>query len=129
MRLVSGIAVAAFLVSSSAAHAQNVARMEGLLKYWVDAGFMGAVLVARDDQVLLSKGYGLANVEWDVPATPSTRFRIASITKQFTAAAILLLEERRRLSAGPRPRALARGARGVERHHDLPPAHAYRRYS
>jgi len=59
--------------------------------------FMGAVLVARDGQVLLSKGYGFADLEWDVANAPSTKFRLGSITKQFTAASILLLEERGKL--------------------------------
>jgi CubicO group peptidase (beta-lactamase class C family) len=45
----------------------------------------------------MSQGYGLANVEWNIPSTPAARFKVASITKQFTAAAILLLEERGRL--------------------------------
>lgn len=59
--------------------------------------FMGSVLVARGGEVLLSKGYGSANLEWNVPNSPSTRFRLGSITKQFTAASILLLEERGKL--------------------------------
>ena len=60
--------------------------------------FSGAILVARDGKVLVSKGYGMADVENDVPNTPETRFRLASVTKQFTAAAVLLLQERGRLS-------------------------------
>ena len=60
--------------------------------------FSGSVLVARDGKVILSKGYGLANVEWDIPNTPQTKFRLGSITKQFTAASILLLQERGKLS-------------------------------
>jgi CubicO group peptidase (beta-lactamase class C family) len=59
--------------------------------------FMGSALVARGDDVLLSKGYGSANLEWDLPNTPSTRFRLGSLTKQFTSASILLLEERGKL--------------------------------
>jgi CubicO group peptidase (beta-lactamase class C family) len=47
-----------------------------------------------DGEVLLSKGYGLANREWEIPNTPDTKFRIGSLTKQFTAMAILLLQER-----------------------------------
>lgn len=62
--------------------------------------FAGSVLVARDGKVIVSKGYGLANVELDVPNTPQTRFRLGSITKQFTATAILLLQERGKLSVG-----------------------------
>jgi CubicO group peptidase (beta-lactamase class C family) len=60
--------------------------------------FSGAILVARDGKVLVSKGYGMADVENDVPNTPETKFRLGSITKQFTAAAILLLQERGKLS-------------------------------
>jgi CubicO group peptidase (beta-lactamase class C family) len=59
--------------------------------------FMGVVLVARGDAVIFSKAYGAANLEWEVPNTTNTRFRLGSITKQFTAACILLLEERGKL--------------------------------
>ena len=60
--------------------------------------FMGSVLVAKGGHVLLEKGYGMANVEWSVPNTPDTRFRIGSMTKQFTATAILQLAEQHKLS-------------------------------
>jgi CubicO group peptidase (beta-lactamase class C family) len=56
------------------------------------SGFSGLVLLARGDDVLLEKGYGLADREKKVPMTPDTIFSIGSITKQFTAAAILKLE-------------------------------------
>lgn len=59
--------------------------------------FMGNVLVAKEGAVLFARSYGWANVEWKVPHTPASKFRIGSVTKQFTAAAILLLEERGRL--------------------------------
>ena len=57
-----------------------------------------ACLVARGDDVLLRKGYGLANVELSVPVEPETVFRIGSLTKQFTAVGILLLQEQGKLS-------------------------------
>ncbi len=57
-----------------------------------------ALLVLRNDSVLIKKSYGLADVEKNVPVTAATNFRLASITKQFTAMAVLLLEERERLS-------------------------------
>jgi len=60
--------------------------------------FSGSVLVARDGQVIVSKSYGMANVELDVPNKPNTVFRLASITKQFTAAAIMMLQERGKLN-------------------------------
>ena len=72
--------------------------MEEVVQTYVrDKTFMGTVLVARGTDVILSKGYGSANLEWDIPNTPATKFRLGSITKQFTAASILLLEERGKL--------------------------------
>jgi len=62
--------------------------------------FSGSVLVAKGDDKVISKAYGLANIEWGVPNTPNTKFRLGSITKQFTAAAILLLEEDGKLTLG-----------------------------
>lgn len=56
--------------------------------------FAGAVLVARDGEVLLDRGYGLANREWGVPNAGDTKFRLASLSKQFTAVAVLILNER-----------------------------------
>jgi CubicO group peptidase (beta-lactamase class C family) len=60
--------------------------------------FAGVVLVARDGKPIFRKAYGLANREWDIAATPETRYRLGSITKQFTAAAILQLAEQGKLS-------------------------------
>lgn len=60
---------------------------------WLTAAeFRGAVLVAREGRLLLRKGYGLADREQGIPYTPETVSTIGSITKQFTAAAILKLE-------------------------------------
>jgi CubicO group peptidase (beta-lactamase class C family) len=72
--------------------------MEQIVQSHVSAGtFMGTVLVARDGAIVLDKAYGMANLELDVPNTTTTKFRLGSVTKQFTAAAILLLEERGKL--------------------------------
>ena len=85
------------------AASQDVARMEQVVQEAVkNKTFMGSVMVARGSDVLLSKGYGFANLEWDLPNAPSTKFRLGSITKQFTAAAILLLEERGQLTTDER---------------------------
>ena len=74
-------------------------RMEQVVQSYVSSKqFMGSVLVARDGDVMLSKGYGSANLEWGIPNSPTTKFRLGSLTKQFTAASILLLEERGKLS-------------------------------
>ncbi len=60
-------------------------------------GFSGTVLVAKDNQVLLHKGYGWADVQNRTPATTETIYDIASLTKQFTATAILKLESQGKL--------------------------------
>ncbi len=91
--------IAATVVLASACLAQiNVSRMDQIVQSYVDGKrFMGSVEVVRDGKVLLDKGYGSANLEWNIPNSPTTRFRLGSVTKQFTAACILLLEERGKL--------------------------------
>ncbi|HEX4603904.1 MAG TPA: serine hydrolase [Candidatus Angelobacter sp.] len=96
--------LALVLTLAAAAFAQDkpqpdpVSRMEQIIQaHLPDHAFMGSVLVARDGKTLLDKAYGFANLEWQVPNTPATKFRLGSITKQFTAASILLLEERGKL--------------------------------
>lgn len=54
-------------------------------------GFEGVALVAVNNNIILSRGYGMANLDMGEPNTPKTKFFIGSITKQFTAAAILIL--------------------------------------
>jgi len=73
--------------------------MEAFVQAHLATGnFMGAVLVARGDEVLFQGGYGKADLELDVPNTPESVFRIGSLTKQFTAAAILQLQDQGRLN-------------------------------
>ena len=60
--------------------------------------FSGTILVAQKDHGLMSQGYGLANRELDVPNTPQTKFAIGSITKSFTAMAIMILQDRGKLT-------------------------------
>ena len=57
-----------------------------------------AVLIARDGKILFQNGFGLADLAGKTPVTPETKFRIGSISKQFTAAAILKLAEERKLA-------------------------------
>ena len=59
--------------------------------------FSGSVLVTKGGETLFSRGYGLANAEHQVANTPATKFRLGSITKQFTAMAILILREQGKL--------------------------------
>ncbi len=63
-----------------------------------DGTFSGSALIAQDGVVFLSKGYGLADRAQGIPNTPQTRFHLGSMTKQFTAMGILLLESQGKLS-------------------------------
>jgi CubicO group peptidase (beta-lactamase class C family) len=72
--------------------AQAPDRFRQVVQPYVDAQmFMGSVLVAKNEKVIFSKSYGMADLEWNVPNSSKTRFNIASITKQFTAASIYSL--------------------------------------
>lgn len=62
--------------------------------YLQENAFQGSVLVAKEGALRFSKGYGLANTEHRIPNKPDTVFRIGSITKSFTAVAILQLQEK-----------------------------------
>src|SRR5687768_2877608 len=55
--------------------------------------FSGTILLARGGKPLVMKGYGFANVEWQIPNTPQTKFRIGSVTKQFTSMIVMQLRE------------------------------------
>ena len=68
------------------------ARLEAVMN-GID-GFSGSVLVARGEELLLSKGYGLADAARGTANDPQTRYRIGSLTKQFTGTAVLLLQQR-----------------------------------
>ncbi|MBN1906669.1 MAG: serine hydrolase [Deltaproteobacteria bacterium] len=88
----------AALIITFDVNAQDKTRYDKFVQHYVTTqNFMGTVIVARDNDILYSKGFGSANLEWNIPNTPNTKFRLGSITKQFTAASILLLEERGKL--------------------------------
>ena len=70
-----------------------VNRIDAYLNASVTNGFSGAVLVSRKGETILSKGYGWADRKNKIPSTASTVFNIGSVTKQFTASAILKLVE------------------------------------
>ena len=59
--------------------------------------FNGSVLIAERGEVIFKKGYGLANMEWGIPNAPDTKFRLGSITKQFTSMLIMQLVEQGKL--------------------------------
>ena len=57
-----------------------------------------AVAIVKDGEIVYKKGYGIANLEYDIPITPTSIFHIASVSKQFTVFSILLLEKQGKLS-------------------------------
>lgn len=77
------------------------AEFDAAVDWAIEEGGPGAVVgVLRDGRFVHRKAYGLADLEWRTPLEPDCRFRIASLTKQFTAAAIMRLEAQGRLSIG-----------------------------
>jgi D-alanyl-D-alanine carboxypeptidase len=89
-----------FIASAALLCAQDyAAKAQAFVDSWVrDGQFSGTVLVLKDGQPVFRKGFGLANREWNIPNAPDTKFRLGSITKQFTAAAVLQLVEKGKLS-------------------------------
>lgn len=79
------------LVYVNICSAQQVAeKLDSLMnQYYQDDRFNGALLVAEKGRVLYKKGFGKANAEWDILNTTNTKFRIGSVTKQFTAMLVL----------------------------------------
>lgn len=73
---------------------QKAEQIDALLNQYVaNRQFNGTVLVAEKGQVIFKKGYGMANMEWNLPNTPDVKFRLGSITKQFTSMLIMQLVE------------------------------------
>lgn len=93
------ITLSLFFALALPALAQDfAAKADEFVQSWVrDQRFRGAVLVAKDGVPVFRKAYGNANDEWDVANTPDTKFRLGSITKQFTAVAIMQLVEKGKL--------------------------------
>jgi CubicO group peptidase (beta-lactamase class C family) len=74
-------------------------RVDQLFAPWDVPGSPGAALaIVRDGEIVYEKGYGLAQLEYDIPITPTTVFHVASVSKQFTAFAIAMLAEAGKLS-------------------------------
>jgi CubicO group peptidase (beta-lactamase class C family) len=76
---------------NNSTHASTIVKL--LETYHEYGQFNGTVLVADKGNVIVRQGFGLANMEWEIPNSPITKFRIGSVTKQFTAALILQLVE------------------------------------
>lgn len=89
----------AALVKSAGLAADTTAQIEALFRDYSPVNGPGAsVMVIRDGKPIFAKGFGLADLERKIHCTPNTAFRLASVSKQFTAMAILILAERGALS-------------------------------
>ena len=87
------------LTTAQPADDSLAARVDALFAPWDKPGTPGAaVAVVRDGAIFYQRGYGSANLEYDLPITPSTVFLVASVSKQFTAFAIAMLAEQGMLS-------------------------------
>jgi CubicO group peptidase (beta-lactamase class C family) len=76
----------------------KVEKIDAVMKLAHEYGqFNGSVLVAEHGKVIYKKGFGLANIEWNIPNQPDTKFRLGSITKQFTSMLILQLVQQGKL--------------------------------
>lgn len=87
----SSVLLTVLLLTVSPVHAQQrTALIDAYMSVCAgDEQFSGAVLVADSAGVVFNKGYGEANREWHMPNSPATKFRIGSVTKQFTAMLVL----------------------------------------
>ncbi len=95
------LAIAMTLSMHAAAAAADTVtlKVDALFQDYNRPGSPGAsVMVIKGGKIVLAKGYGLANVEEHIPCATNTNFRLASVTKQFTAMAVMILAERGKLS-------------------------------
>jgi CubicO group peptidase (beta-lactamase class C family) len=89
----------ALLAAPAAAQTDPAARVDSLFAAWNNPQSPGcAVGVAQNGRTVLSRAYGSANLEYDIPNSPETVFEAGSVSKQFTAAAIVLLARQGKLS-------------------------------
>ncbi len=80
-------------------HSNFVSKLDSLYTKTFPAGEPGAaILVMKGDSILFAKGYGVADVETNIPISTKTLFNVGSISKTFVANAILILQEQRKLS-------------------------------
>lgn len=92
-----------FLIQSVAAQNLSSKQISAKVEEYINAAvkeefFSGSILVAKNGKPIINKAYGMANYELSVPNTPDTIFRLGSITKQFTATAIMRLQEKEKLN-------------------------------
>lgn len=92
LKRIAFLAVMMAMIQSVSMAQDKAAKIDALMsQYHARGQFNGSVLVAEKGSVILKKGYGMADMEWDIPNAPDTKFRLGSITKQFTSMLIMQL--------------------------------------
>src|SRR5689334_10956911 len=77
----------------------TIKKIDSLFSKWSTPGSPGCTIgIVRNDSLIYAKGYGMANLEYNIPNTPATIFHIASVSKQFTAYSIVLLARQGKLN-------------------------------
>ena len=99
-KFILGVLSILFFAQVNAQSKKAIAKsIDSIMSNYASPAAPGAsVLVYQKNKIIFKKGYGLSNIETGLPIQTNTNFRLASVTKQFTAMAILLLEKRHKLS-------------------------------
>lgn len=97
LKIFSALAILLFACSASFGQSKTE-KLDELLNMYSDYGkFNGSVLVAENGKIIYEKGFGMADMEWNIPNNPLTKHRLGSVTKQFTAMIIMQLVEQGKL--------------------------------
>jgi len=102
-RVILGLIVISLIInaksSAQAVADSTIKKIEGLFLLWNNTKTPGCSIgIVRDDSLIYAKGYGMSNLEYDIPITPASIFHMASVSKQFTAYSIILLARQGKLS-------------------------------
>jgi CubicO group peptidase (beta-lactamase class C family) len=91
-KLFFGVTLFAMFLSNIACGQTKADKIEKLIKTYNEYGlFNGSVLIAQQGKIVYKNGFGYANIEWNIPNQTDTKFRLGSITKQFTSMLIVML--------------------------------------
>ena len=94
IQIFSVIFILLFIFQGAIFAQSKIDKIDKLIQAYHDLRqFSGTALVAEKGEVIYKKGFGMANIEWNIPNKPDTKFRLGSVTKQFTAMLILQLVE------------------------------------
>ena len=92
VRIITSLVFVVLLMASKLHASELHKELDRFMQGFVDIKqFNGTVLVSKGDDIIFEKAYGYANFEWDVENTIDTKYRIASVTKPFTAVLIMQL--------------------------------------